>query len=388
MNTPQNSSRITLGVILLLATALILGLMVVRPALSVGGTPEPHEPDRPQGRRGFLGMPNGGTITVQRLWSDTAGITVTYALSNGTPVKTTIGTIDAESLQIYTPTQGFTGLGLVTVDQPGSDPGPAFGVNTLLSTTVGNDAYLGLEWEDLASSQQSPTPFTDYLLYLPRVAKGDGEGWSSTFTLQNRNMAITAIVVLTFYSQFGMSTISESAAIPAGGAVTYNLNDVPGLALGFYSVVISSDQPVAVASVREFNATLGLSDSYQGADTSTASSVLFAPALFKESDLQTSILCVQNADSMTANVNVTYTDGITSTKPIPAFATFCFEQAAEAHASGWAGEATITSMAKLVAVAIVTADNGGSPVGRWSYTVPSQVILNPAVAFPLLNSRH
>ena len=36
MNTMQNSSRITLGVILLLAAALILGLAVVQPALSVG----------------------------------------------------------------------------------------------------------------------------------------------------------------------------------------------------------------------------------------------------------------------------------------------------------------------------------------------------------------
>ena len=230
----------------------------------------------------------------------------------------------------------------VTVDQPGLNRGPAFGVNTLLSTTVGNDAYLGIDWGDLASSRRSPTPRAAYHLYLPRVAKGDGS-WSSTFTLQNRNAAITADVVACFYNQSGVPVYSEPATIPAGGALTFNLNDIPGLPTGFYSVVIASDQTVAVANVREYNAILGLSDSYQGVGCERCQHYGWSPQRCSRKVTCKRVFSVfRIRASATTPVDVTYTDGVTSTNSIPPSATYCFNQAAESHASGWAGGATIT----------------------------------------------
>jgi hypothetical protein len=328
----------------------------------------------------------GRTITVQRLWSESADITVTYALSNGTPVKTSASTIAAESAQIYTPTQGFTGLGRVEAIEPGTQAVPVFGVNSDSDLAgTGNDAYLGLAWEDAPSAGAVRN-------FIPRVMKGD---WTSMFVIQNRNEAASeTLSVIEFYNQDGtLAQIEMGKVLPENGSVTYDLATMPLLLDGFIgSVVIASDYPLAVSSVRTYNIRLDLSGAYPGVDSTSVTTTLVAPALFKESDLQTSELCVQNGGSNQTAVNVTYTDGVVNSATVNRSASYCFNQGTESHASGWTGGAIITSTEIVAAVVNVTACSSGtscgSPVGYWSYSVPSTATLQSAAAFPLLNNRH
>jgi hypothetical protein len=373
-----------------IVAALSVGLGVTRPALSGGDALGAQGPAQPQARRGFLGMPMGGTITLQRLgsgstsataqrqWSESADITVTYALSNGTPVKTSSGSIAAESTQIYTPTQGFTGLGRVEAIDPGTQAVPVFAVNSDLSG-AGNDAYLGLAWPDEPAGGH-------HRYFVPLALRGY---WTTMFTIQNRNAVTPTNVQVEFYNESGFPSLAEPMVIPAGGAVSYDLATMWWLPVGgYYSVVISSDYPVAVASVRTYNEDQNVHSAYPGPDSTQISTMLVAPALFKASDLQTSELWVQNAGSANSQVRVTYTDGVVNTATIPPNAARLFDQAAEAHADGWAGGATITSTEPIAAIVNVTAGSGYTPVGRWSYTVPSTATLGSAAAFPLLNNRH
>jgi hypothetical protein len=392
MNTTKNLSRSTRrgAAMLWIMVMLIIGVGGAHRALSLDEGPGPQGPTEPQMRRGFIGLPDAKTLSVQSLLPETANITVTFAYSNGTPAQTSYDSLPAESLKIYPGPADFTGLGRVEMAQAGAQSAPLFGVNTALLAGSGNDAYLGLAWEESSFSQQLGQPLQPLIAFyiaIPYITRG---GWNSSFTMQNRSIYVPAMVEVDFYNTDGTLAHPEAYVIPAGGALTVDLTQAQLPYSDWWgSAMISSDQPVAVASVHEFNAELGLSDAYQGVSRSDASTALVAPALFNASDLQTSVLCVQNTGSTDSDVKVSYTDGVTTTRPIPASAPYCFNQGAEGHAPGWMGGALITSMNSqpLVAAVIVTAYNG-SPVGRWSYTVPSQGMLKPAVAFPLLNSHH
>jgi hypothetical protein len=127
---------------------------------------------------------------------------------------------------------------------------------------------------------------------------------------------------------------------------------------------------------------------YSGAGLSAgdASTTLIAPALFKTSNLQTSQLCIQNTGNVNGNIGVSYTDGTRETALITPTASICLDQGAGTlHTAGWTGGAVITGTQPLVAIVNVIANNGTTPVGSWSYTVPSQFrISSGSFALPLL----
>ena len=386
MNTEKNSSAaIRWGLAVLGVVALVaIGLAEDRLAPSRAGAPDRQVVVGPQGaQRGFIGLPNVNTISVQNTLTTATNITVTFVLSDGTTENTIVDTLPPESMRIYADPGGDSNQGYIEAVANVSDFGDrllVFGTNFELSEK-GNDAYLGLEWADETFLSQ----FDPYDNRLPLVTKNHA-GWTTAFTVQNPPPYDAANVVLSFYDQAVSWSHHEAATIDVGGSRLFNLADMPYIPEGFIgSVVVCSDQPVSVTSVRMYHTALGLRGAYPGIFRYEADTTLMAPALFKASDMQTSELCVQNVGDVSSKVEVAYTDGVTNTVTLDLHASHCFDQSAEAHVPGWSGGALITGDSELAGVVSVTAYSGDTPVGRWMYSVPPlDQVASGAVALPLL----
>ncbi len=375
------------GVIL---AALILSSQFTPAANSAASTNYPQAFSH-----GFIGLPSASNITVQSLLSTTADLTVTFALSTGQVLISQTQLLPAEAVRIYPGPPGITVplQGLVDVLANTQPDLRVFALNTEQSS-AGNTAYLGVRLSpDMTEStcQASAGPVFTFDNCLPYAVKGVG-GWTTTFVIQNLSSFSPANMVASFLdSQTGQSFYNVSLVPPsANGSIVYDLSQMPEVPDGFAgSVVIRSDQPFAIASaVRSSNSSLGLSGDYRAGDGAMTRPVLVAPALFNQSDLQTSELCVQNGYYVTQTVSVAYSDGVTKSVSLQPLFSHCFEQNAEGHTLGWTGGAIITGTNGLLAVVNVTAYSDTlhtRPVGRWSYAVPAQAQMAVgAAALPLL----
>jgi hypothetical protein len=173
--------------------------------------------------------------------------------------------------------------------------------------------------------------------------------YNSGFQVQNLDPSGDATVVITFYNQDGTIAATVNDTIPAGGSKTYfPLNAVNE---GFNgSVVISADREIR-AIVNVLGNGLAYGASY-GAFTAGANTV-YVPLLMKANSGYTTWFKVQNAGSDVTNVNVTYSDGVTvSCNNLKPGASCTFDQATEAHASGWVGSAIVTA-SQPVAVTVI-----------------------------------
>ena len=380
MNRLQRSGWARWGILLtqigIMVTA-VLGLAFASRPLSGAPNAPPDIVASPLVERQFIGLPDVNTFSIQNISTgQAANITVTTSLSDGTNVQTFFDAIPLESSRIYT---AEADLARIESDQQ------LYGVNFELSER-GNDAYLGLDWGDSSPALSQPTVIL-YQLNLPLMMKLYN-GWTAEFTLQNRTEQ-NATVHVAFYDQAGSLVHSiVDVLIAQNGARTFDLgkisdSDIPAGYIG--SVVIASDQAVAVASVR-VNNTRGLRSAYTGVDPFETGPELVTPALFKSKDFQTSMICVQNTGSLSDEVIVDYSDGLTATAAINAFGSYCFDQGMEMHAAGWAGGAVIRSKfgGIIAAVVHVTAYDAVTPVGSWMYTAPAKDLIGQALALPLL----
>jgi hypothetical protein len=389
MNTRDRWLRIVGGRIALfwIVAAVAIGLALTLLSQSLADSPDPKAPSEmaaPMGRRGFIGMPDASKFSIQNISTETAHITVTIALPNGTVIDTSGDQVPPESIHMYSDPEGLISLARTSTDMLEY----VFGVNCELAE-LGNDAYLGLEWEKDASP---PPPILEpKFLMIPHVQKAyDGWATFTAFAIQNRSDEIAAVAV-EFYDQTGHYEHFEEVSIPASGAASLSLAGIEELSDGYIgSAIIASDQPVAVVNLRTYDNYYKLRSAYQGRGSWETSNVLVAPALFKARDWQTSQICVQNGGDWDTDVSVSYSDGLTVTATIPSYAMHCFDQGTEGHAAGWLGGAVIAGEAEdpLVAVVNVIAYDGATPVGRWSYTVPAQKMITQTLSFPLLFTDH
>lgn len=364
---------------ILTATAMLIGvgLLHLLPAAAGSLNSDSYDLAMPlRTRRGFIGIPDASTFIVQNIAPETAQITVTIALPDGSVNEAFVQTLSPESSYMFSDDEGLAILARI-------EPEPdlltyTFGVNFELAD-LGNDAYLGLKWdEDPVLPPPEPEP---YYLSIPLLIK---DWFSTSFILQNRSADIDATIAVDFYDQSGVIRHSEYALIPANGAVKFDLAEVGELPNGYIgSATIHADTPIAVASVRTYADSLGLRSAYQGRGSWETSNVLIVPALFKVHDLQTSELCIQNIGQKSTNVYVSYSDGLESTAPIPAYGVHCFDQGAEGHTADWSGGAIISSTERLLATVNVMAYSG-APVGRWSYSVPNLEMITRTLTFPFL----
>lgn len=159
------------------------------------------------------------------------------------------------------------------------------------------------------------------LAALPASAQlGDVD--NSSFTVQNTGSG-QATVQITFYEEDGTehtpSPLNNSQSNPftldEGESFEIVVDQIPDLADGRYSVVISSDQQVvAIANMIGQNTagTVFYNGSYSGA--SEGADMAYLPAIVHESYNWNSLISVQNAGSSPTDVTVDYTcaDGSTA----------------------------------------------------------------------------
>jgi len=132
--------------------------------------------------------------------------------------------------------------------------------------------------------------------------------WASSINIQNTG-AGAATVTLTFNDSAGTATVTFNATptIPVGGSRSYYVpGEIPGLASGQYSVVVSSDQPLEVVANATSSGPL-TSGAYQGVQSDEIATTLYFPGLYKGYFGFFSELVLQNAESTAAtNVDITF----------------------------------------------------------------------------------
>ena len=181
--------------------------------------------------------------------------------------------------------------------------------------------------------------------------------YNSGFQVQNLE-ATDASITIMFYDRTGTAVTTVTDTVSANSSNTYfpltNLgNEGSSVPSGFDgSVVIASDKKVAaITNITGSDGTdpLAYGESYSGftGGSNTAS----IPLLMKGNFGYDTWFSVQNVGSVDATVTVNYSDGVTSSPTVvKPGAAAKFEQASEAHATGWVGSAVVDSPAAPIAI--------------------------------------
>lgn len=185
-------------------------------------------------------------------------------------------------------------------------------------------SYGGVPGEKTANTVSFPGLYKDYYGYFTNVV------------VQN---AGTAPVNVTMKIYSGATLVdTEVKTVPANASVVFDQKTRASLPNGIYAGVVDATGPVA-AMVNVWN-NAGQQYAYNG--FTSGSSVAYAPVLMKSYYGFNTALTVQNVGDAPVNVTVTYSNGATNTKTIPAKASQLFYTPNEAGIpSGWLGAAKI-----------------------------------------------
>ncbi len=170
-------------------------------------------------------------------------------------------------------------------------------------------AYTGIQADQIGTE-----------LFFPGLYKNYFNFWSE-LVLQNTG-ATSNNIKIEFYSQATGAKISGAdviATIPGNGSKVFALQDltsVPsGNTNGLLSAKVTSTSSINLAGVANvwssaFHGEFGDYNGYKSGSTT----VVYAPALYKNYFGFVSSLTVQNIDTVDANIKVTYSNGSTETK--------------------------------------------------------------------------
>jgi hypothetical protein len=213
--------------------------------------------------------------------------------------------------------------------------------------------------------------------------------YNSGFQVQNLE-GTDANITIQFYDRSGTAVTTVTDTVPANTNNTYfpltNLgNEGASVPAGFDgSVVIASDKKVAsITNILGSDGSdpLAFGASYKGFTGGSNSASL--PLLMKGNYGFNTWFSVQNVGSTSSNVTVTYSDGVVA-GPIAVApgAAAKFEQANEAHASGWVGSAVVDSPSAPVAITALEV----GPTTLFAYDGFSGGSTNPVM--PLVNENN
>jgi len=185
-------------------------------------------------------------------------------------------------------------------------------------------SYTGISSVQTATQVSFPGLYKNYYGYYTNVV------------VQNASSA-SADVTLKIYR--GATLVdTETKNVPANASVVFDQKTRAGLTDGIYAGVVESTGPVA-AIVNAWN-DAGQQYAYNG--FTSGSAVAYAPVLMKNYYGFNTALTVQNIGDAPVNVTVTYSNGATNTKTIPAKASQLFYTPNETGLpSGWLGAAKI-----------------------------------------------
>jgi hypothetical protein len=213
--------------------------------------------------------------------------------------------------------------------------------------------------------------------------------YNSGFQVQNLE-GTDASITIQFFDRTGAAVTTVTDTVPANTNNTYfpltNLgNEGASVPAGFDgSVVIASDKKVAsITNILGSDGSdpLAFGASYKGFTGGSNSASL--PLLMRGNYGFNTWFSVQNVGSTASNVTVNYSDGVVA-GPISVApgAAAKFEQANEAHASGWVGAAVVDSPSAPVAITALEV----GPTTLFAYDGFSGGSTNPVM--PLVNENN
>lgn len=204
--------------------------------------------------------------------------------------------------------------------------------------------------------------------YIASVLK-EYHGFSSTVVVQNAGSTATDITVTLNGNGTSQTFVQKAVAPNAAYTLDLESTSLPNGFTGGATITNSAAQPLAVIT-NQYTPTItpALFGSTNGFSSSAGTTTAFIPGLYKNYHGFTSALIVQNADSVAANVTVTYAngakDGINGLAPGASQVFFTPNNAGIPN--GQAVGATVTSNAKILTQVNIQA-GGSSGIGLASY---------------------
>jgi hypothetical protein len=284
----------------------------------------------------------GATASINFEFFDQTGASIaTYVASSVAANASEIVELDAS----FTPTtgsipDGFNGSVKVT-----SSSNLAGMVNNMTDSVLQT-------YNAFASAEGGPT------LYVPAVFNAY-YGYDSSIQVQNVGATATDITVT--YSDAVVKTVTGVA--PNSSALFYQPTE--GHASGWAgSATVTSSATDVVAVVAQLSSVKA--SNYNAASGGTMEIV--APALFKNFYGYDTALTVMNVGSVTTDISVSYSDGLSaSATGVAAGDSAQFFQFLEGHASGWSGSARVTSSASPI-MGVVNEEYIAKTDGDWQYS--------------------
>lgn len=200
-------------------------------------------------------------------------------------------------------------------------------------------SYSGVSAAQTANTVSFPGLYKDYYGFYTNVVVQNAGSASINVTLKIYNGATLVD--------------SETKTVPGNASVSFDQKARVALPNGIYAGVVEATGPVA-AMVSVWNSS-GQQYAYNG--FTSGSSIAYAPVLMKSYYGFNTALTVQNVGTTTANVTVTYSNGTTNVKSIPAKASQLFYTPNEAGLpAGWLGAAKIVATGSTIVALVNESD--------------------------------
>jgi hypothetical protein len=224
-----------------------------------------------------------------------------------------------------------------------------------------------------------------FAVATPARAAGPTGTYGSGITCTNLDTSLPATLVLTFYpadsDQAVLTYTDPTQVAPGASRLYFTPNTPPGLTSGFLgSAVVSSDRALACnVNTQVVGAGVGTLASparigtSAGLDSSQASAVIYAPQVIRAAGGFNSYLAVQNTDSASVDVTVSYLSrtgvdpAANETVTIKPQATHVFYQSDNTKLpAGFIGGAKVSSIGgKLVGVVAIYNDGASAETAQF-----------------------
>lgn len=285
------------------------------------------------------GGPYNSAFTVQNLEAKDGTCQYTLYDASGNPAYTSAAAPIQANKSVFVYVGGLSvGAGMYSVVV-------SCDVNT---AAVSN--YTGSGGAYAASYSGVPAAQTATTAYFPGLYK-NYYGYYTNVVVQNASN--TSINVTLKIYQGATLVDSETKTVPAYASVVFDQKARAPLPNGIYAGVVEATGPVA-AMVNVWN-NVGQQFAYNG--FTSGSSVAYAPVLMKSYYGFNTALTVQNIGDTSAEVTVTYSNGVTNTKTVPAKASQLFYTPNESGLpTGWIGSAKVEAPGGSIVVLVNESD--------------------------------
>lgn len=285
------------------------------------------------------GSPYNSAFTVQNLESRDGTCQYTLYDASGNPALTSAPTPIQANKSIF-----------VYVGNLGVTPGMYSVVISCDVNTVAVSNYTGSGGAYAASYAGVPAAQTTTTAYFPGLYK-NYHGYYTNVVVQNAGNSPISVTLKIY--QGAALVDSETKTVPAYASAVFDQAARTALPNGIYAGVVEATGPVA-AMVNVWNSA-GQQFAYRG--FTSGSSVAYAPVLMKFYHGFRTALTVQNIGTSPVTVTVTYSNGATNTKVIPAKASELFYTPNEPGLpNGWIGSAKVDAPGGSIVALVNEAD--------------------------------